>query len=424
MKQQIVQTILSFYGLLLRLYPDQFREEFGEEMTAVFTQALTKAAQTRSSTLLLFCLREVRDLPFSLLREHWHNLTTTTRPDIKRRIAYLAALIILGLAWLLFSSYIWGSHWPPNGGLFSLILSYLPFILGLIIIICWLFALSTTWFKNKITNDFWPTAGFLALVLLFLPASTFRNPEGLAPFLLVSLALIIVAGLLYSAVRLYRNDWSNCRPLSQRLPPNRKAQIIFSLGLLLLLKALHTTYWLFIWDSTGDSLDFLWLSFPILAVLFGGISLFFILPERTKLAAWLYLLLIPGLLIGVYSLTRSVDFRQLTEARAARTIEAVEAYYSQEGHYPESLGQLTPRYILSVPQPVIIYGQKWCYEGGPNYYRLGYVNREHWSAPYLIGTLHKAAGDVPDIQPLCREAVTKIQEQHPNFPYEYWTANE
>jgi hypothetical protein len=114
----------------------------------------------------------------------------------------------------------------------------------------------------------------------------------------------------------------------------------------------------------------------------------------------------------------------LTEARAARTIEAVEAYYSQEGHYPESLGQLTPRYILSVPQPVIIYGQKWCYEGGPNYYRLGYVNREHWSAPYLIGTLHKAAGDVPDIQPLCREAVTKIQEQHPNFPYEYWTANE
>jgi hypothetical protein len=132
----------------------------------------------------------------------------------------------------------------------------------------------------------------------------------------------------------------------------------------------------------------------------------------------------PALIIGIFTLAQQVDIRQLTEERAARTSRAIEAFYGRQGHYPETLEKLTPWYILSIPEPGIIYGQNWCYDSGPNYYRLGYIYREHWSAPYLIGTLHKASGNVPDIHPLCREEATKLQEKHPNFPYSYWTENE
>jgi hypothetical protein len=31
---------------------------------------------------------------------------------------------------------------------------------------------------------------------------------------------------------------------------------------------------------------------------------------------------------------------------------------------------------------------------------------------------------VSELQPLCLEKVTTIQEQNPRFPYEYWTGNE
>lgn len=47
--------------------------------------------------------------------------------------------------------------------------------------------------------------------------------------------------------------------------------------------------------------------------------------------------------------------------------------------------RLTPGYVLSLPGPVIIYGQDWCHDGGDDYYRLGYVVCEHWSGPRLTG---------------------------------------
>jgi hypothetical protein len=88
------------------------------------------------------------------------------------------------------------------------------------------------------------------------------------------------------------------------------------------------------------------------------------------------------------------------------------------------LQRLTPRHILSLSEPVIIYGQAWCYDGGADYYRLGYVYREHWSDPRLSGKLHKTAGNIPDLQPLCWEEVATMQEQDPQSLYEYWAESE
>ena len=123
-------------------------------------------------------------------------------------------------------------------------------------------------------------------------------------------------------------------------------------------------------------------------------------------------------------MAQRVDFRQLTEARAERVSEAIENYYGRYGRFPQNLSQLTPRYILSLPEPVIIYGQTWCYEGGDDYFRLGYVSRLHWSDPRLSGHLHKDAGDLSTLSPLCQKEVAAIQAQYPDYSYEYWMANE
>jgi hypothetical protein len=174
-----------------------------------------------------------------------------------------------------------------------------------------------------------------------------------------------------------------------------------------------------IWDSTGDGLGYLWLPVPILAVLTCTFVLFIVLPENAKLAAFLFFILIP-VMLAITASTQGVDFRQLTESRAAQVNQAVERYYAQNGHYPENLQQLTPWYVLSIPDPVIIYGQDWCYQGGENYYHLGYVDREHWSAPHFIGRIYATKGKAPDLHGMCEQEAIALINRHPDYPYQYW----
>lgn len=58
-----------FYTRILRLYPKEFRVNFDDEMRAVFIQAIEAHAGTGKA--LRFFLRELQDLPGSLLRQHW-----------------------------------------------------------------------------------------------------------------------------------------------------------------------------------------------------------------------------------------------------------------------------------------------------------------------------------------------------------------
>jgi hypothetical protein len=58
------------YAILLRLYPRYFREEFGEEVTAVFQHHLQQAAAASPRDALAVVGRELRDWPLSCLREH------------------------------------------------------------------------------------------------------------------------------------------------------------------------------------------------------------------------------------------------------------------------------------------------------------------------------------------------------------------
>lgn len=279
-------------------------------------------------------------------------------------------------------------------------------------------------------------AGLLFLVGLTLPVSSLdRFLPGSAPFgmpiamaltlfLILSLALIIVAILLYSGLHLYQNlpvgsaEVGGGSP-TRHLQPGRPSAAVFTLGVLLLAKTLHSLYWLTVWDSTDDGLGYLWLLLPLMAVLFSAVLLSLVLPEKLKQAGLLFLLLIPLLLITVSAVAQRVDFRWLTEERAERINRGIEKYYEENGRYPQELQQLTPRYLLSLPDPIIIYGETWCYDRGDGYYRLGYLDRDHWSDPRLIGRIYKTAGELPDLQRMCEREFASIQQRYPEYPFSY-----
>jgi hypothetical protein len=121
------------------------------------------------------------------------------------------------------------------------------------------------------------------------------------------------------------------------------------------------------------------------------------------------------LMIVVSARAQDVDFRQMTDEHARQVSRAIEVYYAREGRYPQELRQLTPRYVLSVPGPIMILGQDWCYDGGEGYYRLGYVYRDHWSDPRLTGRTISIKGNVPDLPPICDAEISTLRQQSPGF---------
>ena len=73
-----------------------------------------------------------------------------------------------------------------------------------------------------------------------------------------------------------------------------------------------------------------------------------------------------------------------TERRAASIDRAIQRFRARNDSYPASLNELTPGYLLYLPNPFIIPGQDWCYQGGADYYRLGFVTRKFFSAPASV----------------------------------------
>jgi len=279
---------------------------------------------------------------------------------------------------------------------------------------------------KRVNSKVWIAMGLLILLGLIFPTSSLfadREPGPISSFvaailfLLPSLALVNAALLLQAG--LVVSSQSKEEAQNEFPQPARLATACIILGGVLVLKMLHNLYELTVWDSTYDPLTYLLLIVPIWAVLLSALMLFIILPQRTKLTGLLYLILIPGLMITVSARAQRIDFRQVTVRRADRTVQAIESFFAREGHYPGTLSELTPRYLLSVPEPMIIYGQDWCYESGEDYYRLGYIDRDHWSDPRLIGRLYSGAGEAPGSGQICLEQFATIKSKNPDFPYSY-----
>jgi hypothetical protein len=63
----VIQWLTRFYSALLRLYPLNFRLEFGEEMQDSFSQALNDAGQKGGLAVGRLCLKELASLPGSIV---------------------------------------------------------------------------------------------------------------------------------------------------------------------------------------------------------------------------------------------------------------------------------------------------------------------------------------------------------------------
>ncbi|MBV6403098.1 MAG: hypothetical protein CNIPEHKO_03426 [Anaerolineales bacterium] len=271
---------------------------------------------------------------------------------------------------------------------------------------CGLFALVLPKVIERVNPKVWIFTGLVLLALLLIPTSLLFSDLATAAFFLIPLALVNAAFLLYSGLSLRSSE-----------PQARIVIPVFFVGILLIIGTLFKIYDLTVWDNTYDSLKYILLFAPMLAVLLSGLTLLIALPSKTKLAGIAYLLLVPALMIWVSTLAQQVDFRVLTSQRAERVVQAIESFYAREGRYPASLSELTPRSILSLPEPIIIYGQTWCYESGDGYYRLGYVDREHWSDPRMIGRIFRTEGQPAQQSLMCEAEIATLQQADPFISY-------
>jgi hypothetical protein len=211
------------------------------------------------------------------------------------------------------------------------------------------------------------------------------------------------------------------RPLQEDGPPRSAspwtgiASLITS-GLLLLV-TLNRLYWFLVWDSTYDPIGDLFF-LPLLAVAVAcGFGLALGLPRGFRTARLVFLFAFPLLLFGTYDLANHIDFRVLSAQRLERVGRAVEAYYARQGRYPQELNQLTPRYLLSIPEPVYIHGQEWCYAAGDEGFQLAYITRDHWSSPYLSAHAYHPGSDPAELESLCAYQVAAHQQRQ---PWAYW----
>jgi hypothetical protein len=344
-------------------------------------------------------------------------------------LAYILALIALAIVCWIGASFVWGTGNP----LFTVARVGL-LVLG-ILLLGWALVLAT----QKLRAGAWIVLGLLLLVALSLPFNTFTNlfpwqgdnffPSSISMTLLMLFcaALIVVALLIASGLRLIRLGQGEESAVEGQAPGQNKrpwlADASLCLGGLLLVQVGIQFYWFMVWDSTYDPLGIFWLVLPVLAVFLAGVVLSIAMPPDQKWIGAGYTVLVSGLLVGVYLLSQKVDFRLLTEERAERLSRVIERYHAREGSYPENLRQLIPRDVTRISEPVILYGEGWCYDGGEGFYRLGYVNRLHWSDPRLIGQVHSMAGAAPDLPPICTEEVAMIQQRYPEFPFAYWDGN-
>ena len=249
------------------------------------------------------------------------------------------------------------------------------------------------------------------------PSKPFETLLWYAVFFLPPLALLIAALLLNSALRHYqawRKGAASEHPAGadgSRQHAGKLAAFALILSVLLVAKTLYNLYWLVYWDNTTDSISFFWLFLPVGAGVLAGAILVIILQKWTRLAGVLYAVAIPALLIAVCRPAMNLDFRQITMDHAQQVSRMIEAYYAREGRYPQDLRQLIPRYTLSLPGPLILYGQGWCYDGGQDYYRLGYVYRQHWSSPFIFGLTYKTGGEIPALGGICDVEIAALKKK-------------
>lgn len=166
-----------------------------------------------------------------------------------------------------------------------------------------------------------------------------------------------------------------------------------------------------LWDVATDGLGwiFLWMTTSIIGI--GSAMLMaWSMPRKRLWTSILFALAIPILLVEAHNVANyeGVDHKWgtkpiiTTENRAEKIDKAIQLYYEKNNEYPHTLSELTPRYLLYIPNPYIIPGLDWCYEGDAAHYRFGYVYRESFSMPASV-KVYSSAGEPSDEHWRCED---------------------
>ena len=151
------------YRLMLSFYPAAFRKEYGVEMQKVFAQAIEDRSREGIVKTLVFCIREIKDLPGSLYSQHrvetrkegsrmsavseTNQINQQTASTTKHHPGSWGAAILAGLPHLLIPL-IGVANFLHNGGFYQFsqnALAALGISLGLLVAIILLYAWRQKW---------------------------------------------------------------------------------------------------------------------------------------------------------------------------------------------------------------------------------------------------------------------------------------
>ena len=230
----------------------------------------------------------------------------------------------------------------------------------------------------------------LVIVRLYIPNSLFYAWPEPAQFGLLLVSLIVwplVVPILLGMIALHL--------ITNR--PYRIERIAAGLLAAALIVALFITQFGEVWllDIANDDLGVI---FVTLLPLLGAAIMTLLLIWSGRWRALAVFALLLGLTITLVNKVQHADSSpsEIAAARAAQIDTAIQAYYQDNGTYPDDLLALTPRYLLTLPNVVLFSRQTWCYESGSDYYRFGYVHRPAFNAPNDYITI-KVAGEVGDL---------------------------
>ena len=264
----------------------------------------------------------------------------------------------------------------------------------------------------------WALASYFVLILLLLLAlrltdtarPLFENPAWLSSAVRTVLALVPGAAVIVAA-RIVGTG------IGEEGSFDLRKLLLAMVSVLIILSLIaYQTMLASIWDVATDGLRGIFLvGMTSLAAIASALILVWKVTGGRKLAAILFALIVPVMMIGAErlgTLDRNGKWGtlpgQVTESRAEKIDKAIRRFHAEQGVYPQSLSELTSRYLLYIPVPYIIPRQDWCYESGADYYRLGYVDREMFSLPASV-RIYAVEGEPPNPTWSCDEEAAKYQ---------------
>lgn len=316
---------------------------------------------------------------------------TSVIPGLRSEVGYVERIpgtLVLTVTVFLFSAWKWGPHHP-----------------------LFFFAITVLYLANFLTFD-----------LGALPLFSEAGPSGLRLHILGAVTHVAIPSMTISVMAILITS-----ALHASSPASESKSALMNhmfgrlvLAVILLGGLLYVCWWLNLWDQVDDGIRIL-----VMLLVSGIVSLSVgMVMEMTMTGPYRWTGLLFSIMMvtaiflgsmGVLNNSSGITNLTVTEQRAARIQQAIENHRQNTGQYPRTLAHLVPGESWRIPLPMIIPQQNWCYEAGPDHYRLGAVYREHWSSPYLSVRVYASAGNVPEQSWECDEKLAEVMAQSPIF---------